>query len=71
MFKDGNKRYIALAAILIAFNVAAFAIPFAKTAAFWIAYGFGTLAILFQVYLYRYPLANDSAANPSLPTKKA
>ena len=61
MFKDGNKRYIALAAILIAFNVAAFAIPFAKTAAFWIAYGFGTLAILFQAYIYRYPLASDSA----------
>ena len=62
MFKNANKGYIALAALLVAFNVAAFTAPFTKTAAFWIAYGFGTFAILFQLYIYRFALAGDKTA---------
>ena len=42
MFENDKKGCIALAALWVAFSVAAFAVPFAKTAAFWIAYVFGT-----------------------------
>lgn len=51
MTKDKMRQYIILAVILIVFSVLAFAVPFSMTSIFWIAYVFGVLAILFQVYV--------------------
>lgn len=62
MSRNAFKGYIALAILLVAFNVAAFVAPFEKTAVFWIAYGFGTFAILFQLYIYKYPLSDNRSA---------
>ena len=39
--------------LLCVFSAVTFILPFAKTAAFWIAYGFGVLALLFQIYVFR------------------
>jgi hypothetical protein len=43
----------------VVFSVIAFAIPFAHTTAFWVAYGFGALAILFQLYILKVSFATD------------
>ena len=41
-----------LALLLAVFSVVAFIVPFARTATFWLAYGFGALALLFQLYVF-------------------
>lgn len=51
--RNGARGAIALAILLAVFNAIAFAVPFAKTPVFWIAYGFGTFAILFQLYIFK------------------
>ena len=62
MSKDAVRGYVILAILLVAFSVAAFVAPFAQTTVFWIAYGFGAFAILFQLYLFKFPLAADRGA---------
>lgn len=53
------RGIIVLALLLVVFSVVAFIIPFARTVTFWLAYGFGVLALLFQLYIFR------SAAAPN------
>ena len=53
MEKQDMRTGIVIVLLLIAFQVVAFAIPFAHTAAFWLAYAFTMLAMLAQYPLMR------------------
>jgi len=57
--KNSTRSLIIIAIVLVVFSVVAFAIPFAHTTAFWVAYGFGALAILFQLYIFKVSFASD------------
>lgn len=60
--KNSTRSLIIIAIALVVFSVVAFAIPFAHTTAFWVAYGFGALAILFQLYIFKASHAGDGDA---------
>ena len=60
--KNSTRGLIVIAIALVVFSVIAFAIPFAHTTAFWVAYGFGALAILFQLYIFKASHAGDGDA---------
>ena len=60
--KNSTRGLIVIAIALVVFSVVAFAIPFAHTTAFWVAYGFGALAILFQLYIFKVSFATDGDA---------
>ena len=53
MAKNQIRGCIFLVVILAVFSVIAFAVPFAKTSVFWIAYIFAVIAILYQIYVYK------------------
>lgn len=48
--------------VLVVFSVMAFVIPFAHTATFWVGYGFGVLAILYQLYIFKLSFSAGSDA---------
>ena len=60
--KNSTRSLIIIAIALVVFSVVAFAIPFAHTTAFWVAYGFGALAILFQLYIFKISFIGDGDA---------
>ena len=60
--KNSTRSLIIIAIALVVFSVIAFAIPFAHTTAFWAAYGFGALAFLFQLYIFKVSFATDGDA---------
>ena len=60
--KNSTRGLIIIAIALVVFSVIAFAIPFAHTTAFWVAYGFGALAILFQLYIFKVSFIGDGDA---------
>ena len=62
MTKNASRGLIVLAIVLAVFSLIAFAIPFAHTAVFWIAYGFGVFAILFQLYIFKTSFAGNGDA---------
>ena len=62
MTKNASRGLIILAIVLAVFSLIAFAVPFAHTAVFWIAYGFGVLAILFQLYIFKTSFAGNGDA---------
>ena len=49
MSKNAVRIFLFAVIALICFNVIALVVPFAKTATFWVGYGFGMLAILLQL----------------------
>ena len=51
MTKKAIGRIIPVIILLVAFNVFTFTIPVLRTKGFWIAYAFGTFAILYQLYV--------------------
>lgn len=53
MTKNTSRGLIILAIVLAVFSLIAFAVPFAHTPLFWVAYGFGVFAILFQLYIFK------------------
>lgn len=53
MTKNGIRGCITLAIILIVYSVIAFVAPFQMTAPFWIAYIFGVIAIVYQIYVFK------------------
>lgn len=62
MNKNASRGLIILAIVLAVFSLIAFAVPFAHTTLFWVAYGFGVFAILFQLYIFKTSFAgNDDA----------
>ena len=62
MTKNVSRGLIVLAIVLAVFSLIAFAAPFAHTAVFWIGYGFGVFAILFQLYIFKASFAGNSDA---------
>ena len=53
MKKNTSKALLLLILLLGVFSVVAFVVPFARTATFWLAYGFGAFALLFQLYIFK------------------
>ena len=62
MTKNASRGLIILAIVLAVFSLIAFAAPFAHTAVFWIGYGFGVFAILFQLYIFKTSFAGNGDA---------
>lgn len=60
MNKNVIRGLAVLALLLAVFSVIAFAAPFARTAVFWIGYGFGIFAVLFQIYVFKVSLGGDA-----------
>ncbi len=54
MKKNKGMAYAALAIAFVLFNVIAFAVPTAKTATFWIAYVFTTVAFASQIVIWKF-----------------
>ena len=61
MKKNAMRGYIILAILLAVFCVVAFAVPFARTTVFWLGFGFGIFALLFQLYIFKTAEANSDA----------
>ena len=53
MSKNTGKGILILVLIAAAFNLIAFTVPFDREKVFWISYGFGMFAILFQAYVFK------------------
>lgn len=53
MNKNTARGIFVVAIALAVFSVVAFVIPFARTATFWVGYGFAAFAILFQLYIFK------------------
>lgn len=53
MGKNEKRGYAILAIIFVVFSVIAFAVPFTKNGVFVLAYVFGTIAIAFQIYVFK------------------
>ena len=62
MTKNASRGLIILAIVLAVFSLIAFAVPFAHTTLFWVAYGFGVFAILFQLYIFKTSFAGNGDA---------
>ena len=61
MKKNAIRGYIILAILLAVFCVVAFAVPLARTTVFWLGFGFGIFALLFQLYIFKTAGANGDA----------
>lgn len=61
MKKNAMRGYIILAILLAVFCVVAFVAPFARTTVFWLGFGFGVFALLFQLYIFKTAGANGNA----------
>ena len=53
MTKNETRGILLMAILFVVFSAIAFVIPFSKNGVFWIAYLFGVLAILFQIYIFK------------------
>lgn len=62
MTKNTSRGLIIFAIVLAVFSLIAFAVPFAHTTLFWVAYGFGVFAILFQLYIFKTSFAGNGDA---------
>lgn len=60
--KNIGRFYIVLALLFVVFTVIAFAVPFWKTPAFYLAYGFGLLAIAAQLVIQPRAFAQGAGA---------
>lgn len=54
MSKNKGMAYAVLGIFFVIFNVIAFAIPTAKTAAFWVAYIFTLIAFVMQPFIWKF-----------------
>ena len=54
MKKNKSMAYAVLAIAFVLFNVIAFAVPAAKTATFWIAYAFTSIAFASQIAIWKF-----------------
>lgn len=61
MKKNAKRAYVILSVVFILFNVIAFAVPTAKTAAFWIAYAFTVVAFALQIGIWNAAFKADDA----------
>ena len=59
MKKNAVRGIVLMAVIAAVFSLIAFVLPVEKTAVFWIAYGCGLFAILFQLYIFKTSFDGD------------
>ena len=53
MKKNSTKGYVILGIIFALISIIAFVVPTMKTATFWIAYVFTTIAIVAQIVIWK------------------
>ena len=53
MKKNSSKGYVILGILFVLVSVIAFAVPLAKTAAFWISYAFTVIAFAAQIVIWK------------------
>ena len=53
MSKNEKRGYVIVAVLLVLLSVYALEVPFERSGAFWWAYAFGVIALLFQIYVFR------------------
>ena len=53
MKKDRIRGMVILCVLMAVFSLIAFLVPFNRTPVFWIAYGCGVFAVLFQIYIFK------------------
>lgn len=63
MKKNKSMPYAILAAVLILFNIIAFAVPTDKTETFWTAYCFTTLAFVLQLLIWKFAFKSTNTLN--------
>lgn len=61
MKKNSSKGYLILGILFILVSVIAFAVPAAKTAAFWISYGFTVIAFAAQLIIWKAALGRSES----------
>ena len=61
MKKNSSKGYVILGILLVLVRVLAFAVPLAKTAAFWISYAFTVIAFAAQIIIWKSALGRTEA----------
>ena len=62
MTKNTKRGILILVLVAVLFNLIAFLVPFHKTPVFWIGYGFGMIAILLQLYVFKISFSGDGDA---------
>ena len=61
MKKNSSKGYLILGILFVLVSVVAFAVPSAKTAAFWISYAFTVIAFAAQIIIWKSALGRTEA----------
>ena len=61
MKKNSSKGYVILGILFILVSVVAFAVPSAKTAAFWISYAFTVIAFATQIAIWKAGLGRNES----------
>lgn len=59
--KNKIRGFVVLVVLLIVLSVYAFVVPFERTGVFWLAYIFGIIALLFQVYVFSIAFSGDGS----------
>ena len=61
MKKNSSKGYVILGILFVLVSVIAFAVPLAKTAAFWISYAFTVIAFAAQIFIWKAALGRNKS----------
>ena len=61
MKKNSSRGYVILGILFVLVSVIAFAVPLAKTAAFWISYAFTVIAFAAQIIIWKTALGKEEA----------
>lgn len=61
MKKNSSKGYVILGILFVLVSVIAFAVPLAKTAAFWISYAFTVIAFAAQIIIWKAALGRNKS----------
>ena len=59
MGRNKLRGYITLVVLWLVVSVVAFAVPFSKSAVFWLAYGFAVIAIIYQIYVFQIAFSEE------------
>ena len=59
MGRNKLRGYITLVVLWLVVSVVAFAVPFSKSAVFWLAYGFAVIAIVYQIYVFQIAFSEE------------
>ena len=67
MKKNSTKCYVILGILFVLVSVIAFAVPSAKTTAFWISYAFTVIAFVAQINIWKTALGKEEALKSKFP----